>query len=121
MARTEVVLSPSSAAGDLRLADKELRPLMPRSAGAEAREVSNADDANTPPFSGEPFAGRRGRAARRPAVWDGTVLPACVLPRRAGVSFGLIHPGRPAEAATPERYSRGKKRITAAPASATSE
>jgi hypothetical protein len=40
---------------------------------------------------------------------------------RAGVSFGRIHPGRPAEAAAPERYSRGKKRITAAPASATPE
>jgi hypothetical protein len=25
------------------------------------------------------------------------------------VSFGLIHPGSPAEAATPERYSPGKK------------
>jgi hypothetical protein len=37
------------------------------------------------------------------------------------VSFGLIHPGRPAEAATPERYSRGKERITAGRASATPE
>jgi class 3 adenylate cyclase len=37
-----------------------------------------------------------------------------------GVRAG-IHPSRPAEAATSERYSRGKKRITAAPASATPE
>jgi hypothetical protein len=35
------------------------------------------------------------------------------------VSAGLIHSGRQVEAATPERYSRSKKRITAAPASAT--
>jgi hypothetical protein len=37
------------------------------------------------------------------------------------VSSGLIHSGRPAEAVAPERYSPSKKRITAAPASATPE
>jgi hypothetical protein len=37
------------------------------------------------------------------------------------VSAGLIHSGRQVEAATPERYSPSKKRITAAPASATPE
>jgi hypothetical protein len=37
------------------------------------------------------------------------------------VSAGLIHSGRQVEAATPECYSRSKKRIAAAPASATPE
>jgi hypothetical protein len=37
------------------------------------------------------------------------------------VSAGLIHSGRQVEAATPECYSRSKKRVVAAPASATPE
>jgi hypothetical protein len=52
-------------------------------------------------------------------IWDGTVLP-CIASASL-VSAGLIHSGRQVEAATPERYSRSKKRITAAPASATPE
>jgi hypothetical protein len=44
----------------------------------------------------------------------------CIAPTNR-VSAGLIHSGRQVEAATPERYSRSKKRTTAAPASATPE